>query len=48
MDVKLSFRVDSDADEETLREILEAARSLSPVHDSVTRPVGVEVELAKA
>ncbi len=47
-DVHLSFRVDSDADEQILREILDAARSLSPVHDSVTRPIGVEVELAKA
>jgi uncharacterized OsmC-like protein len=47
-DVKLGFRVESDADEATLREILDAARSHSPVFDSVTRPIGVEVALARA
>lgn len=46
-DVRLSFRVASDADEATLREVVEAARSLSPVFDSITRPVGVQVDLAK-
>lgn len=47
-DVKLSFRVKSDADSQTLQEILDAARSLSPVFDSVTRPVAVEAALVKA
>jgi uncharacterized OsmC-like protein len=47
-DVKLSFRVKSDADPRTLKEILEAAQSLSPVFDSVTRPVEVKVGLADA
>lgn len=47
-DVRLAFRVRSDADEAALLEVLQAARSLSPVFDSVTRPVGVDVTLAKA
>lgn len=47
-DVGLSFRVRSDAEEAELREILEAARSLSPVFDSVTRPLVVDTSLAKA
>ncbi len=46
-DVKLTFRVRTDADDATLQEILDAARSLSPVHDSVTRPVAVETELVR-
>lgn len=44
-DVRLSFDVISDADEATLEEILEATRSLSPVFDSVTRPVDVETSV---
>lgn len=47
-DVELTFRVRSEADDATLREILRAARSLSPVHDTVTRPVAVESRLERA
>lgn len=47
-DVRLSFRVKSDADPEVLREILSAAQALSPVCDSVTKPVGVEVRITNA
>ena len=46
-DVTLSYRVASDADEETLQEILDAARSLSPVFDTVTKPVAVAATLQK-
>lgn len=46
-DVKLVFRAKADADAEVLQEILEAAQSLSPVWDSVTRPVGVEAAVMK-
>ena len=46
-DVTLSFRVASDADEETLQEILDAARSRSPVFDTVTKPVAVATTLQK-
>lgn len=45
--VSLSYRVKSDADEKTLHDILEAARSLSPVFDTVTRPVAVATALQK-
>jgi hypothetical protein len=43
----LSYRVASDADEETLQEILDTARSLSPVFDTVTKPVAVAATLQK-
>lgn len=46
-DVKLEYRVATDADPAMLTEILEAAKSLSPVFDTVTRPVAVEVSAAK-
>jgi uncharacterized OsmC-like protein len=46
-DVKLAFRVRSDADPDILREILDAARSHSPVHDTVTRPVAVETTVSR-
>lgn len=46
-DVKLAFRVKSDADSKMLQEILDAAQSLSPVFDSVTKPVGVQATVAK-
>ena len=45
--VRLSYRVASDADAKTLQEILDAARSLSPVFDTVTKPVAVETSLEK-
>jgi uncharacterized OsmC-like protein len=44
--VKLEFRVKSEADAQTLDEILKAAKALSPVHDSLTRPVEVTTQLA--
>jgi hypothetical protein len=44
-DVKLSFHVKSTANHETLQEILDAAQSLSPVFDSITKPVEVKTEL---
>ncbi|HKI58710.1 MAG TPA: OsmC family protein [Trueperaceae bacterium] len=46
-DVKLAFRVRSDADEAVLQEVLEAARSLSPILDTVTRPVRVDASLER-
>lgn len=45
--VTLDFRVRSDADPDVLREITDAARAHSPVHDSVTRPIGVETTVRK-
>ncbi len=45
-DIRLTSHVDADAGEETLREILEATRELSPIHDTVTTPRSVESRLA--
>ena len=47
-DVTLSFHVDADADEATLQEILDAASSLSPIFDTVTKPVEVQTRLSTA
>ncbi|MEZ5332835.1 MAG: OsmC family protein [Thermoanaerobaculia bacterium] len=47
-DVHLAFRVRCDADRETLDELLEAARSHSPVFDSVSRPIPVELSVEAA
>jgi uncharacterized OsmC-like protein len=44
-DVKLNFRIRSDADTETLQEILEATKSHSPVHATLSRPVAVEANV---
>lgn len=46
-DVRLTLRVDSEANENVLREILDATREHSPVYDSVTRPIPVECEVEK-
>lgn len=43
-DVALVFHVD--ADETAFGEVLEAARGLSPVHDTVTTPRRVDLSLA--
>ncbi len=45
-DVELIYRVESNADDETLQEILDSTRNLSPVHDTFTRPVHVEAGFA--
>jgi uncharacterized OsmC-like protein len=45
--VKLSFRVKSDADSQTLQELLSAAQAHSPVFDSVTKPVEAEAMISK-
>lgn len=41
-DVRLGIRVKSDADESTLRELAELAKSHSPVHHTLTRPLSIE------
>lgn len=45
-DVALSFHVTSDAEPEVLEEILQAASGHSPVFDSLSRPLDVDVTLA--
>lgn len=46
-DVTLGFRVDCEADQATLDEILAATRAHSPVHDSVTRPIPVHCVVSR-
>lgn len=46
--VKLTYRVESDARAEMLDEILEATKALSPIFNTVTRPVAVEADIAGA
>jgi hypothetical protein len=43
--VTLTYRVRADADDTTLEQILDAARKLSPVFDTVSRPVEVTARL---
>lgn len=45
--VTVAFRIRSDAGEDVLREIADAARAHSPVYDSVTRPIEVEATVHK-
>ncbi len=45
-DVTLTYRVIADAEPEVLEEVLAAARTLSPVYDTLTNPVPVSASLA--
>lgn len=45
--VKLSFRVKSDTDSQTLQQILNAAQSHSPVFESVSKPVEIDARISK-
>lgn len=47
-DVKVDFRVESDADDAVLEEILEATRAHSPIFDTLTRPVEVVTSVRRA
>lgn len=47
-DVELTLKVDSAADDEMLREILDATRQLSPVYDSITRPIEVRCRIERS
>ena len=46
-DVKVDFRVISDAEEAVLQEILDATRVHSPIFDTVTRPVEVAASVER-
>lgn len=46
--VKLGFRVRSNADSDTLREILDATCAHSPIFATTTSPVGIDVAIAAA
>ncbi|MNL77969.1 OsmC-like protein [compost metagenome] len=46
--IRVSFEIDADAPQETLRELVEIAKQRSPVFDIVSHGVPVEVGLAPA
>ncbi|MBO9539770.1 OsmC family protein [bacterium] len=46
--IRVSFEIDADAPEETLRELVEIAKQRSPVFDIVSHGVPVEVGLASS
>jgi len=46
--VKLAYKVDADASRQMLDEILEAAKALSPVYNTVTHTVAVQADFAEA
>ncbi len=46
--VRATFRVAADADDATLQEIADAVAQLSPVHDTLTRPVEVAMTVRRA
>ena len=45
--INISFKIESDASEETLQELIELAKNASPVANTVSRPTPVNVRLAK-
>lgn len=45
--INISFKIESDASEETLQELIELAKKSSPVANSISRPTPVNVRLTK-
>ncbi len=45
--INISFKIESDASEETLQELIELAKKASPVANTVSRPTPVCVKLVK-
>ena len=45
--VSATFRVTADADDDTLQEIADAVRQLSPIHDTFTKPVDVTLAVRR-
>jgi len=45
--INISFKIESDASEETLQELIELAKNTSPVANTVSRPTPVNVKLVK-
>lgn len=45
--INISFKIDSDATEETLQELIELAKNVSPVGNTISRPTPINVRLAK-
>jgi uncharacterized OsmC-like protein len=45
-EIRMNFKIDSDAPAEQLKELIELAPSLSPVFSTITKAVPVSVKLA--
>jgi len=45
--INISFKIESDASEETLQELIELAKKASPVANTISRPTPVNVRLTK-
>ena len=45
--INISFKIESDASEETLQELIELAKNVSPVANTVSKPTPVNVSLEK-
>ncbi len=45
--INISFKIESDASEETLQELIELAKKASPVANTISRPTPVYVKLVK-
>jgi len=45
--INISFKIESDASEEMLQELIELAKNVSPVGNTISRPTPINVRLAK-
>ncbi len=45
--INISFKIESDASDETLRELIDLAKKVSPVANTVSRPTPINVKLVK-
>lgn len=45
--INISFKITSDASEETLQELIELAKNVSPVANTISRPTPINVSLQK-
>ena len=45
--INISFKIESDASEETLQELIELAKKASPVANTISRPTPINVKLVK-
>ena len=45
--INISFKIESDASDETLQELIELAKNVSPVANTVSRPTPVNVKLVR-
>ena len=45
--INISFKIESDASDETLQELVELAKNVSPVANTVSRPTPVNVKLVR-